>query len=80
MLISQQTRHKPARGQGCPPGGLAELRSQLAKPSAVSDGSRQRLLNLSRRLAAVQALGDDFARVDFSPFAAEALGRHAEMA
>ena len=77
MLISRQTHRRGQDGHGCPEGSFAELRSQLARPSAIPDRSRQRLLDLSRRLAAVQALGGDFARVEFSKFASVAVRQHA---
>ena len=56
---------------------MAELRSQLATPSRISDGNRQRLLDLAQRLAAVQALGDEYGRVEFSPMAAAVAGPEA---
>lgn len=71
MLIPQQAG-KSHRRHGRRPADLAELRSQLAKPS-INDDTRQRLLELARRLARVQALGDEYTRVDFSPHAAAAL-------
>ncbi len=46
---------------------FVELRGQLAAPSANSDGNRRRLLDLARRLARVQSLGDEYRRVCFSP-------------
>jgi hypothetical protein len=53
---------------------FAELRGHLASPSVVGDGHRQRLQELAKRLARVQALGDEYARVAFSSFVAAALG------
>jgi len=72
MLISQAVECERPRMQGGPEAGLAELRRQLADPSTLSDGNRQRLLELARRLARVQALGDEYARVEFSRQAAAA--------
>ncbi len=75
MLIPQQADRCSGNRQGRRESGMAELRSQLTKPSSISDGTRQRLLALARRLAAVQALGDEYARVTLSPHAAAALGK-----
>ena len=77
MLISQEARCRDGRRQGSPAGRLAELRRQLARPTRFSEGNRQRLLDLARRLAAVQALGDGYVRVEFSEHALEALGQGA---
>ena len=75
MLIPQQVNRRSGRKQGGSRPGLAELRSQLAKPSRISDGTRQRLLELAQRLTAVQALGDEYARVvALSPQASAAIG------
>ena len=52
---------------------LAELRRRLANPSNVTDGCRQRLVNLARQLARVQALGDEYTRVELSEYAQIAL-------
>ena len=52
---------------------LAELRGQLAAPSAMNDGHRRRLLDLARRLARVQALGDEYGRVSLSEHVKAAL-------
>ena len=73
MLISQEVRSQASPAQGSVRGGLAELRRQLAEPSALSDGNRQRLLELARRLARVQGLGDEYVRVCFSDSATDAL-------
>jgi len=80
MLISQQAKRQAPVPQGSGRTKLAELRGQLADPSALSDGNRQRLLELARRLARVQALGDEYVRVGFSEVAAAALDRPAAMA
>ena len=73
MLISQEVQSQAIPSQGSGGGGLAELRRQLAEPSALSDGNRQRLLELARRLARVQGLGDEYVRVGFSDSATDAL-------
>ncbi|MDY6913648.1 MAG: hypothetical protein SVT52_04235 [Planctomycetota bacterium] len=52
---------------------FAELRRQLASPSAISDVHRDRLLDLARRLARVRALGGECARVGLSESAEAAL-------
>jgi len=52
---------------------LAELRGQLAEPSRIDSRQRQRLCELARRLARVQALGGGYARVGFSQ---QALAAH----
>ena len=66
MLVSQRSVSGPGEGQGC----LRSVRAELARRGAESvggpDGLRQRLLALSRRLARVRALGNEYARVAFS--------------
>lgn len=74
MLIPQQASRVAERGQGRPAVSFAELRRRLARPSSFTDGIRQRLLDLERRLAAVQALGDEYARVEFSEYVQAATG------
>ena len=73
MLIIQEAHGEAPRTQGSLRSSLAELRSQLADPTSLSDGNRQRLLDLLRRLARVQALGDAYVRVGLSDSALEAL-------
>ena len=75
MLISQQAECDLHARQGGPAVSLAELRRQLGEPAKVRNGHRQRLLELAGRLARVRALGDEYARVDFSPFASAATKR-----
>ena len=72
MLISQEVQGQTPRPQGCG-GRLAELRGQLADPSTLSDGNRQRLLELARRLARVRRLGDEYDRVELSEHSLKAL-------
>jgi len=78
MLIPQAALSEPRLRHGGRGVSLAELRRQLAKPSELPDGHRQRLLDLARRLARVQALGDEFSRVGFSQPAASACPKHVE--
>jgi hypothetical protein len=75
MLISQQAQGGMPQPNGSAPGHLAELRRQLADPSSVSDGSRQRLRELARRLTRVRALGGEYGRVGFSDSARTALAQ-----
>jgi hypothetical protein len=73
MLIPQEAQSEAPRRQGSAQGRLAELRCQLATPSRLSDGNRQRLLELARRLARVRALGGEYDRVELSVSARTAL-------
>jgi hypothetical protein len=73
MLIPQNAQCEAHERHGCRESALAELRRSLANPSALSDGHRQRLLELSRRLARVGALGDEYSRVVFSDAAQAAM-------
>ena len=66
MLIPQTAQCEPQARQGSPRVSFAELRRNLARPSSVSGGHRQRLLELGQRLSRVQGLGDEYSRVDFS--------------
>ena len=77
MLIPQQVQPDQGRRHGSEAASLAELRRRLTRPSSLSDGTRQRLLDLAQRLAAVQRLGDGYARVDLSPFVRSAMGQEA---
>ncbi len=77
MLIPQQVQPDRSRRQGSKAESLAELRRRLQRPSCISDGTRQRLRDLQQRLAAVQRLGDEYARVDLSPFVRSAMGQEA---
>ena len=65
MLIPQEAQCQAPVRQGSRQ-SLEELRRQLGHPSSLSDGNRQRLLDLQARLARVRALGDEFTRVEFS--------------
>jgi len=77
MLIPQKVRRSAVGGNGLPANGLAELRSQLAKGSSLDDVQRQRLLELTQRLARVQALGDEYAGISLSPMAANVVDQAA---
>ena len=69
MLIPRTAQREPRARQGSPRVSFAELRRNLARPSSVSGGHRQRLLELGQRLSRVQGLGDEYARVDLSDLA-----------
>ena len=77
MLISQIAPSGLDRRQGSPGISLAELRCELASPSNVEDGHRQRLLELARRLNRTRALGNDYARLELSHYVATAMDRGA---
>ena len=66
MLIPQEAGGERSGPNGVVPGHLAELRCQLADPSALDDGNRQRLLELGHRLDRIKALGDGYERVGLS--------------
>lgn len=66
MLTSQAARSGSRNRQGRRSVHLAELRGRIAHPPRLRDGDRQRLADLARRLARVQALGGEYARVGFS--------------
>lgn len=72
MLIPQ-CQCEAVNGQGCPDASLAEVRRHLADPSQMQDRARQRLRTLKRRLARLQTLGDEYARVELSHWAEAAL-------
>ena len=75
MLVSQKAHREVASGNGIPAIGLAELRSQMANGASLDDAHRQRLQKLAQRLARVQALGDEYVGITFSPMAAAELER-----
>lgn len=52
---------------------FAELRRRMENPESFDEGFRQRLEVLAKRLASVQALGDEFRRVDLSETARKLL-------
>ena len=73
MLIPQDARREPTRRQGGRRAGLADLRQSLARPSALRDAHRQRLLDLAQRTARIRALGGEYAGIELSEFALAAL-------
>lgn len=75
MLVPQEASGQEPRRHGRCRADLGELRRQLANPSALDDGNRQRLLDLMTRLARVRALGDEYSRVSLSPMATAAMDR-----
>ena len=77
MFISRSAQSKLTRQQGSESVSLAELRRRLSSPSNLQDGHRQRLLDLARRLARVQAQGDEYARLELSEFVTSAMDRNA---
>ena len=77
MLVSQRQVSGSCAEQGCFCAALTELQRHGAAPSDYKDGLRQRLLVLARRLARVQSLGDEYARVVFSEHAEAALAENA---
>lgn len=77
MLDSQKAQGGLNRRHGRRPVSLAELRSRLAGPLGFEGDHQQRLHELSQRLARVQALGIEYARLELSEFAATAMDRGA---
>ena len=77
MLIPQGATGEPDAGHGGPRISFVELRRRLDRPSSFEEKHRQRLLDLSQRLARVQALGDEYGRVEFSPYVSAALSSSA---
>jgi hypothetical protein len=75
MLISRDALGGATGWQGCRPATLADLRQQLAMPLRLSEEHRQRLLELTQRVARVQAMGGRYGRVSLSEHAALALRR-----
>ena len=75
MLTSRKSRRLRER-QGSRHVSLAELRSCLEAPSSMSDGHRQRLIELAQQVAGIQLLGGEYARVGLSEIASAAIGRH----
>ena len=73
MLMSRQERGNARGQQGSDLVDIAELRRQLARPSELSDGNRQCLLDLARTVARVQARGGEYRRVSLSEHVVDAL-------
>ena len=70
MLCPQKVRCKAAGGNGISAIGFDELRKKLANETSLSDAHRQRLLDIGKRLARVQAYGTEYAGISLSPMAA----------
>ncbi len=79
MLIPQTAPCGSRARQGSRGVSLDELRGRLAEPSALTDGHRQRLLELAHRVARVQALGDEYAGIGLSSYVTAAMDRRAAM-
>jgi len=76
-MFTSHGRPSEADGrQGGRPGSLAELRHHLSEPSRLTDGHRQRLLELAQRVEHVRALGGEYRRVSLSDYAAAAAKQH----
>jgi hypothetical protein len=72
MFITQKSKSEPPR-QGSHGSDLSQLRHELACPDNLTDDSRQRLLELDRRLTRLASLGGEHLRVGFSDAAIAAL-------
>jgi hypothetical protein len=72
MLITQEVESGRS-GQGSPVMSLSRLREDLACPENLTHDSRQRLLELDRRLTRLTTLGGEHFRVGFSRSAVSAL-------
>lgn len=73
MMVPPRAQSLSSTEQGRSGVSLAELRRQLAHPSGLDDGCRQRLSELAQRLARIRAMGGEFSNgVEFSPHAADA--------
>ena len=80
MITSGKTQSDLRRPHGGGPVELAELRRDLARPSRLDDGRRQRLLDLAQRVARVQDLGGDYSRVSLSEHVRIAIGKASTLA
>jgi hypothetical protein len=67
MLIGQSAQSEVDPRQGSRATILDELQADREAPRVPAGIHQQCLLNLADRLARVQALGDEYARVGFSP-------------
>jgi hypothetical protein len=74
MFTSHGSRSGVRGRKGIRPAEIAELRRDLARPSSISDGNRQRLLDLARRVAQINSLGGEYRRVSLSEHAQAAIG------
>lgn len=66
MMLISQSLSEAAREQGCSAADFAQLRRHLGDPVSFDDTDRQRLMEFTRRLAHVRAMGDEYLRVDLS--------------
>lgn len=72
MLIPHRAEADVEDEHGCPFESVSDLRARLTDPMDLGPRDRQRLKSLAGRLARIQALGGEYARVEFSPMAAAA--------
>jgi len=77
MLVSQRPVSRTGGGHGGLRPVLAELQRLGAGSSQCKGRLRQRLVVLAERLARVQALGDEYARVGFSEHVESVLAERA---
>ena len=68
MLIPAEAVGESCGRHGGRRTNFAELRRRLASPSSLDQGQRQRLLELARSVARVQARGDEYGRVQVSEY------------
>ena len=80
MLIPQDVQCEVERKQGSDRPSLPELRRCLARPSAINEAHRQRLLILMRRAARVRALGGEYAGIAVSDHVLAAVRSESEVA
>jgi len=80
MVTSGKTQSDFRGPHGSGAAELAELRRDLARPSRLDDGHRQRLLDLAQRVARVQGLGGEYSRVSLSEYVSSAIAKVATVA
>lgn len=66
VLITQQSQRDADRPNGVGRMGFSQIREQLSGSRDITDHCRQRLLELEQRLVRVQALGNEYPRIEFS--------------
>ena len=74
MFTSRKSSDDLGDRQGGRWANLSELRHELAKPSQLTDGHRQRLVDLAQRVARVQELGEAYTRVSLSEYVTAVIG------
>jgi len=74
MLRSRKSSDNLGDRQGGRWVNLSELRRELAEPSQLTDGHRQRLVDLAQRVARVRELGEAYTRVSLSEYVTGAIG------